>query len=315
MAEALLRQQGGDCVRGLQRGHRAEGINPLTIRTLEAAGHRRVVGPLEVRHRIPRPAVRLRHHRVRPGAPELPGLPRRPRIAPLGLRGSGRGRGDRGGAARGLPTGLHRAGPADRDVHPDRAAWEYAQPIVIELYLLRHADAGDPMAWQGPDAARPLSGKGERQADRLGRFLAGIGFTPDAIITSPKVRAAQTAEGVADHLGVPVTIDDRLAEGVDLAALEAVLRAAGDPARPVLVGHDPDFSDLARDADRVTGADHEEGRDAADRRRAAARTGRRQSRLARPAGAPQARGLRLGIPPSRRGPRTRGGGVRSVAGC
>ena len=116
---------------------------------------------------------------------------------------------------------------------------------MIELYLLRHADAGDPMAWQGPDAARPLSGKGERQADRLGRFLSGIGFAPDSIITSPKVRAAQTAEGVAHHLGVPVTIDDRLAESVDLGTLEAVLRAAGDPARPVLVGHDPDFSDLA----------------------------------------------------------------------
>jgi phosphohistidine phosphatase len=114
---------------------------------------------------------------------------------------------------------------------------------VIELYLLRHADAGDPTAWQA-DAERPLSGKGERQADRLGRFLAGIGFKPDAIITSPKVRAAQTADGVAHHLGVPVTIDDRLAEGVDLRALEVVLRSAGDPARPVLVGHDPDFSDL-----------------------------------------------------------------------
>ena len=87
---------------------------------------------------------------------------------------------------------------------------------MIELYFLRHADAGDPMAWQGPDAARPLSGKGERQADRLGRFLSGIGFTTDAIITSPKLRAAQTAEGVARHLGVPVTIDDRLAESVDL---------------------------------------------------------------------------------------------------
>jgi phosphohistidine phosphatase len=115
---------------------------------------------------------------------------------------------------------------------------------VIELYLLRHADAGDPMAWQGPDAARPLSGKGERQADRLGRFLSGIGFTPDAIITSPKVRAAQTAEGIARRLGVTVAIDDRLAEGVDLRALDAVLRSAGDPARPVLVGHDPDFSEL-----------------------------------------------------------------------
>ena len=65
---------------------------------------------------------------------------------------------------------------------------------MIELHLLRHADAGDPMAWDGPDEARPLSDKGERQADRLGRFLAGVGFAPDVIITSPKVRAAQTAE-------------------------------------------------------------------------------------------------------------------------
>ncbi len=115
---------------------------------------------------------------------------------------------------------------------------------MIELYLLRHADAGDPTVWQGPDAARPLSGKGERQADRLGRFLAGIGFTPDAIITSPKIRAAQTAEGVAHHLGVAVTIDDRLAEGVDLRALEDGPPRGWRPGRPVLVGHDPDFSDL-----------------------------------------------------------------------
>ena len=115
---------------------------------------------------------------------------------------------------------------------------------MIELHLLRHADAGDPMAWKGPDADRPLSGKGEKQAERLGRFLKEVGFRPDAIITSPKVRAAGTAEIVARHLGLPVATDDRLAEAVDLAAVEAILRHAGDPSRPVLVGHDPDFSDL-----------------------------------------------------------------------
>ena len=115
---------------------------------------------------------------------------------------------------------------------------------MIELHLLRHADAGDPLAWRGPDGARPLSDKGERQADRLGAFLAGVGFAPDAIITSPKVRAAQTAERVAAHLGVPVVVDARLAIGVDLDAVEAVLASAGDPVRPVLVGHDPDFSEL-----------------------------------------------------------------------
>ena len=113
-----------------------------------------------------------------------------------------------------------------------------------ELLLLRHADAGDPMAWKRPDEERPLSDKGQKQADRLGRFLAGIGFAPDAVITSPKVRAAQTAEIVARHLGVPVATDDRLAVALDAGRLDALLRDAGDPSRPVIVGHDPDFSDL-----------------------------------------------------------------------
>ena len=115
---------------------------------------------------------------------------------------------------------------------------------MIELHLLRHAHAGDPLAWDGPDERRPLSDKGEKQADRLGRFLVGAGFAPDAVIASPKVRAAQTAEIVARHLGVPVAVDARLGWGLDLDAVQAVLRDAGDPLRPVLVGHDPDFTDL-----------------------------------------------------------------------
>ncbi len=118
---------------------------------------------------------------------------------------------------------------------------------MIELHLLRHADAGDPLAWQRPDEERPLSDKGEKQADRLGRFLAGVGFAPDAIITSPKVRAAQTAEIVARHLGVTVSVDDRLAVAFGIDDIDRLLRDAGDPARAVIVGHDPDFSDLLGD--------------------------------------------------------------------
>ncbi len=112
------------------------------------------------------------------------------------------------------------------------------------LHLIRHAHAGDPAAWEGPDAARPLSEKGRSQAERMGRFLADIGFKTDGIVTSPKLRALQTAEIVAAHLGIDVVEDQRLAGVLDLETVVAVLRDAEDEERPVLVGHDPDLSEL-----------------------------------------------------------------------
>jgi phosphohistidine phosphatase len=115
---------------------------------------------------------------------------------------------------------------------------------ATELYLLRHAHAGDPEGWTGDDAARPLSAKGEGQAERLGTFLAGVGFRPDAIVTSPKLRARQTAEIVARHLGAEVRLDERLAGAFDATLVDAILADLGDPTRPILVGHDPDFSEL-----------------------------------------------------------------------
>lgn len=114
----------------------------------------------------------------------------------------------------------------------------------MELGLLRHAHAGNPAAWDRPDDLRPLSEKGRQQAERLGRLLAAAGFAPDAVLTSPRVRARETADLVAEHLGVPVQIDPRLAGSLDLPTVEAILDDAGRPVRPVLVGHDPDFSDL-----------------------------------------------------------------------
>ena len=114
----------------------------------------------------------------------------------------------------------------------------------LQLHLLRHADAGDPEGWAGNDALRPLSEKGELQSERLGSFLAEIGFQPDTIISSPKLRARRTAEIVGAAIGVGVRLDDRLAEGFDPATVDAILADAGSPNRPVLVGHDPDFSQV-----------------------------------------------------------------------
>jgi phosphohistidine phosphatase len=114
----------------------------------------------------------------------------------------------------------------------------------LELYLLRHADAGDPEAWRGDDADRPLSEKGELQAERLGAFLAGLGFRADVILASPKVRARRTAEVVGAAIGLGVRLEPRLAGGFDAATVDAIVAAAGGPRRLVLTGHDPDFSEL-----------------------------------------------------------------------
>lgn len=117
----------------------------------------------------------------------------------------------------------------------------------MELYLLRHAHAGDPAKWSGDDGDRPISAKGRGQAERLGRLLAAIEFEPDAILTSPKVRAEQTARIVADALGRKVATSERLTSGFDLDALRLLVDEAGAPERLLVVGHDPDFSDLLAD--------------------------------------------------------------------
>jgi len=115
----------------------------------------------------------------------------------------------------------------------------------IQLHLLRHAHAGDPMKWNGPDEVRPLSEKGRLQAERLGLLLADAEFEPDAILSSPKLRALDTARLVATPLGMPVRVVAELAGPLDIESMEALLAAHGSPRRPLLVGHDPDFSELA----------------------------------------------------------------------
>ena len=112
----------------------------------------------------------------------------------------------------------------------------------VELFFLRHADAGDPLAWVGPDEDRPLSSKGERQTERIARLLGSVATRPDAVLSSPKLRAFQTARIVAAEIGVEVVISDRLASDLDVGSLDALIEEAGHPARPLLVGHDPDFS-------------------------------------------------------------------------
>lgn len=102
------------------------------------------------------------------------------------------------------------------------------------IWLLRHGEAEDG----SPDAERKLTEKGERQARNAGLALAKLGLKIDACLSSPKVRAADTARLACEALGVEVQLEPKLAGGpFDPEALAAGL---GD--NVLLVGHDPDFS-------------------------------------------------------------------------
>jgi phosphohistidine phosphatase len=113
----------------------------------------------------------------------------------------------------------------------------------LRLYFIRHADAGDSTAWKGDDAKRPLSKKGRRQSERLGDTLSALKVRFDMLLTSPKVRAADTAKIVGRRVGTKPKVDSRLSAGFDGASLQQLIdglpAAAGTVA---LVGHDPDFS-------------------------------------------------------------------------
>jgi phosphohistidine phosphatase len=112
------------------------------------------------------------------------------------------------------------------------------------IWLLRHAQAADG----SPDSERPLTDKGEEDARLAGAALAALGVELEACLSSPKVRAAQTAQFVCEQLdGIEVQLDERLAGGpFDPHELAA---EAGDSV--LLVGHDPDFSMAVH---RMTGA-------------------------------------------------------------
>ena len=103
------------------------------------------------------------------------------------------------------------------------------------IWLLRHGDAEDGSG--KPDAERELTEKGRRQSTAAGKALANLGVKLDACLTSPKVRARDTAALACEELGVKVEEDERLAGG-DFDPLEL---AAGR-GEVMLVGHEPDFS-------------------------------------------------------------------------
>jgi phosphohistidine phosphatase len=104
----------------------------------------------------------------------------------------------------------------------------------VRLFIVRHAEA----ALGEPDDLRPLTEAGREQARLLGQRFAQDGIQPDAVLSSPLLRARETAAEIAKAVGVGAEADERLAPGADPDDVRAAASGRGETV--VVVGHQPD---------------------------------------------------------------------------
>ncbi len=116
------------------------------------------------------------------------------------------------------------------------------------LLLIRHAHAGDrdPERWPD-DRDRPLTDKGRKTQRRVSRVLGELELVPTYVLTSPWLRAAQTAEVLVGELGLdrPATQTENLARTPDPSRLADDIGEPGNNAIVALVGHSPWMEELA----------------------------------------------------------------------
>jgi phosphohistidine phosphatase len=121
--------------------------------------------------------------------------------------------------------------------------------MANQLWLLRHGEA-EPHGTR-PDAERRLTPRGEEQSRAAGRALAALQLTFQALYTSPKVRARDTALLAAEALGDEPIVTPVLAEDFSVADARDLLLGVEPDGRILVVGHNPDFAQVVFD---LTGA-------------------------------------------------------------
>ncbi len=117
------------------------------------------------------------------------------------------------------------------------------------LWILRHGDAEPHDAKPDPD--RALTPRGEQQSRDAGAAMAKLGFELAACFTSPKVRARDTARLACESLGTDPVDHRPLFAGFDAGDARELLSGFDEDARILVVGHEPDLSQVIHD---LTGA-------------------------------------------------------------
>jgi phosphohistidine phosphatase len=124
----------------------------------------------------------------------------------------------------------------------------------VRLFLVRHAEA----APGEPDDLRPLTAAGRDSARELATRLAVE--HPQAVLTSPLLRARETAAAIAEASGLDAEADERLAPGASADDVRDAATGRGETV--VAVGHEPDCSEIVlaltgREVRFAPGAYHE----------------------------------------------------------
>lgn len=115
------------------------------------------------------------------------------------------------------------------------------------LYILRHAKSD----WSNAalsDFERPLNERGKKAAPLMGRMMRARNFIPQFVISSPAVRARQTAETITENAGLKgkIKFDSRIYEAHPQTLLEIVSEIADSFDSAMLVGHNPGFENLVQ---------------------------------------------------------------------
>ena len=110
----------------------------------------------------------------------------------------------------------------------------------IDLFILRHGEAGNRMTVVEKDSERPLTPEGRTEMQKIAKSLKAIGLQTDRIYTSPLRRARETAEIAAKILEIPTLEEwDELKPDGSKTGLYRKLARLEQNLRPILVGHEP----------------------------------------------------------------------------
>jgi phosphohistidine phosphatase len=114
----------------------------------------------------------------------------------------------------------------------------------MDIYFLRHANAGEPKLNPAKDEKRPIDKLGIEQSHDVGRALAALDVNPEVIISSPLRRATQTAAAVANELGYEdkVILDVALRPEASFEKFLELLRRHSRKDAIIVVGHNPSMT-------------------------------------------------------------------------